>query len=52
MLLTHVIRFLRRWRAYNHSLHELSRLDDRALADIGVSRGDIPAVAWEVSQTA
>ena len=52
MFLTHPISFLRRWRTYNHNLQELSRLDDRGLADIGLSRSDIPAVAWEASQAA
>jgi uncharacterized protein YjiS (DUF1127 family) len=50
MIITHIIRFLRSWRRYNRSLYELSRLQDRELADIGVCRGDIPRVAWEASQ--
>jgi uncharacterized protein YjiS (DUF1127 family) len=41
-----ILRFLRSWRRYNASLRELSHLDDRALADIGISRSDIPRVAW------
>lgn len=41
-----LIRFLREWRRYNQSLNELSRLGDRELADIGISRSDIPRVAW------
>jgi uncharacterized protein YjiS (DUF1127 family) len=46
-MLTHIIRFLRSWKRYNQSLNELSRLGDRELADIGISRSDIPRVAWE-----
>ena len=42
-----MIRFLRNWRRYNESLRELNRLGDRELADIGVSRSDIPRLAWE-----
>jgi uncharacterized protein YjiS (DUF1127 family) len=52
MLLTNLIRFLQRWRRYNRSLRELSQLSDRELADIGRTRGNIPAVAWEAVQSA
>ena len=30
-----------------HSATMLARLDDRMLADIGLTRSDIPRVAWE-----
>lgn len=33
------------WREYQDTYHELSMLDDRMLADIGISRSDIPRVA-------
>lgn len=33
------------WRDYQETFRELSMLDDRILADIGVSRADIPRVA-------
>lgn len=49
MLLSQIMRFLRQWRRYNTSLRELSRLDDRELADMGISRSDIPRVAWDGS---
>jgi uncharacterized protein YjiS (DUF1127 family) len=52
MLLTNLIRFLQRWRRYNRSLRELSRLSDRELVDIGITRGDIYAVAWEAAEAA
>ena len=45
-----VVRFIREWKKYNRSLTELSRLGDRELADIGISRSDIPRVAWNASQ--
>jgi uncharacterized protein YjiS (DUF1127 family) len=41
-----IVRFIRQWNRYNQSLSELSRLGDRELADIGISRSDIPRVAW------
>jgi uncharacterized protein YjiS (DUF1127 family) len=45
-----IVRFLREWRQYNQSVSELSRLGDRELADIGISRSDIPRVAWNSAQ--
>ncbi len=50
MILTHIVRAYQQWRRYNQSLSELNRLADRDLADIGISRGDIPRVAWENSE--
>lgn len=47
MFLSHLVRFLRQWRAYDASLRELNRLGDRELADIGISRSDIARVAWD-----
>ncbi len=41
-----IVRFVRHWNRYNQSLTELNRLGDRELADIGISRSDIPRVAW------
>jgi uncharacterized protein YjiS (DUF1127 family) len=42
-----ILRFLSAWKRYNTSLRELSQLGDRELADIGISRSDIPRIAWE-----
>ncbi|MBI4275564.1 MAG: DUF1127 domain-containing protein [Rhizobiales bacterium] len=50
MFLSSLIRFLRRWRRYDASIRELSRLGDRELADIGISRSDIYRVAWDNAQ--
>ena len=49
-MLVAIIRFLESWRRYNTSLRELSQLGDRELADIGITRGDIPRVAWDNSE--
>ena len=46
MILAKLIRLYRAWRNYARSMSELTRLDDRELADIGISRAEIPAVAW------
>ena len=46
MFLAKLIRLYRAWRNYERSISELSRLDDHELADIGISRAEIPAVAW------
>jgi uncharacterized protein YjiS (DUF1127 family) len=47
-----LIRFIHQWKQYNRSLNELSRLGDRELADIGINRSDIQAVAWQASHPA
>ncbi len=45
-----IVRLLQSWKNYNRSLAELNRLGDRELADIGVSRSDIPRLAWSAAQ--
>ncbi len=50
MFLTHLVGVFRQWRRYNESLRQLNGLGDRELADIGITRGDIPRVAWENSE--
>ncbi|MGZ3409741.1 MAG: DUF1127 domain-containing protein [Xanthobacteraceae bacterium] len=49
-MLSNIIRVIRSWRRFNSSLRELNSLGDRELADIGISRSDIPRVAWDASQ--
>lgn len=46
-LFSNLVRMVRTWRNYDKSLRELSRLGDRELADIGISRSDIQRIAWE-----
>ena len=46
-MITSFIRFVRTWREYGSAVRELSHLNDRELADLGITRSDIPHVAWE-----
>ena len=46
-MLVAVMNFVRAWKRYNASLRELHQLGDRELADIGISRSDIPRIAWD-----
>jgi uncharacterized protein YjiS (DUF1127 family) len=46
-MLVAILNFPRAWRRYNASLRELTRLGDRELADIGITRSDIPRIAWD-----
>jgi len=46
-MLVAILNFLRAWRRYNASLRELTQLGDRELADIGITRSDIPRIAWD-----
>ncbi len=41
----------RRWRQRRATIAQLESLDDRLLADIGLVRGDIPAVAVQMAAT-
>ena len=47
MLISRFIRLVRAWWHYNASVRELARLDDRELADIGISRSEISTIAWD-----
>lgn len=47
MFLIIIARFIQSWKMYNSTLRQLSQLSDRELADAGISRSDIPRVAWE-----
>ena len=50
MLTAKLIRWFRAWTRYRQSLGELAQLDDRELADIGISRSEIPDIAWHDAQ--
>ncbi|MCG7504521.1 DUF1127 domain-containing protein [Mesorhizobium sp. NPDC059054] len=40
-----LIRSYKNWRRYNQTVRELSRLNNRELDDLGISRSDIERVA-------
>jgi uncharacterized protein YjiS (DUF1127 family) len=48
-MLTAIARYFRAWKRYDNAMQELSYLTDRELADIGISRCDIPRLAREHS---
>jgi uncharacterized protein YjiS (DUF1127 family) len=50
-LVAGMVRMFRVWRRYNQSLRELNRLDDRELADIGITRCDVQRIAWEAARS-
>lgn len=47
MLISRFVRLIRSWWRYNEAVAELARLNDRELADIGISRSEIQTVAWQ-----
>jgi uncharacterized protein YjiS (DUF1127 family) len=46
-MLLSIIHLFKSWKRYGVAVDELSHLSDRELADIGITRGDIPRIAWE-----
>jgi uncharacterized protein YjiS (DUF1127 family) len=46
-MLVSLIHYLHAWKRYGSAVRELSNLNDRELADIGITRSDIPRLAWE-----
>ena len=46
-MLLSVIHYLQAWKRYGAAVRELSNLNDRELSDIGITRSDIPRLAWE-----
>ncbi len=41
----YLLRQIRRYRTYRRTYNELVSLDDRTLADINISRSEIPGIA-------
>jgi uncharacterized protein YjiS (DUF1127 family) len=46
-MLIHIIRFMRSWQLCSDILQELSQKSDRELQAMGLTRADIPRVAYE-----
>ena len=52
MLISRFVGLLRAWWRYNESVRELARLNERELADIGITRSEIASVAWQNARSA
>ncbi len=44
-VIMNILRNYRNWRRYRETVNELSRLSNRELSDLGITRSDIEAVA-------
>lgn len=42
-----ILKTIQKWSAYRQTVRELSALDNHALDDMGIGRGDIPGIAKE-----
>ena len=51
MLISRFVKLLRAWWRYNESVRELARLNERELADIGISRSDVARAASDNAHT-
>jgi uncharacterized protein YjiS (DUF1127 family) len=51
MLVSKLMRLIRAWWRYDESVRELSRLSDRELADIGISRSEITTIARQSARS-
>ena len=49
MLISHLVAKFRQWIRYRETIRELSRLNDRELLDLGLSRYDIAFIAKQHS---
>jgi uncharacterized protein YjiS (DUF1127 family) len=49
-MLSSLVHYLHSWRHYGTAMRELASLSDRELADIGITRSDIPRMAWDRAQ--
>ncbi len=52
MLTSFVLAKIRTWLIFRNTVRELECLSDKDLSDLGISRSDIKAVAWEAAQIA
>jgi len=49
-MLDSLVNRYRSWRTYRSTYEELMQLSNRELADLGISRSDIPAIARRASR--
>jgi uncharacterized protein YjiS (DUF1127 family) len=49
MFVSYILSKIRAYKLYRETLNELSALNDRELADLGISRFDVVRVAYEAS---
>ena len=47
-----LLRYLHAWRRYGIAVRELSNLDDHELADLVITRSDVPRIAYSAPQAA
>ena len=47
MFIAQLIDWYRTWWRYQREVRELAQLSDRELADIGIARSEIQAIAWQ-----
>ncbi|WP_182086874.1 DUF1127 domain-containing protein [Aureimonas sp. ME7] len=45
-----IARSFQTWRQYRSTVNELNRLSHRELADLGIARSDIPALARQATR--
>jgi uncharacterized protein YjiS (DUF1127 family) len=50
MIITLILRKLRKWLEYRATVRELERLGDRDLSDLGIGRRDIRHIAREATR--
>ncbi len=50
MILSSLVHLLRMWWRFDQTMRELALLDDRQLADLGLTRHDIVATAWQQAE--
>ena len=47
MFIAQLFDWYRTWWRYQREVRELAQLSDRELADIGIARSEIQAIAWQ-----
>ena len=50
MVLAHIINVVRVWQRYQACVSQLNLLNDRELADLGLTRSNLHRIAWHAAQ--